>query len=449
MPKIAAAHCNPKIKPALNHNDRTNDTAHTINKERMHLNEYSKSSEQVRKEISELYEKAKENFARYCEQKNGLGKNGKPKGLQNFTKKEKCYHEFIYEIDENTTMEQCQELTEKIAKLTGFTPLQVVIHRDESFKDEQNGTEKIHYHAHAVFFTLDQQTGLQLARQEASLHKGNLSKIQTLTAETLKMQRGEARHERGEKQPQYIQNYKDYARLKEQERKLKAEIEQQRLELKQQKELLDKQAQELSKMSQELTKREQLIQEQQKDIKEQQRLLKLQQEAYEKRISKLELDHAEAISELKQKFNDRKSLLKNIITFGGHYRQIEKDKQEALSALLAINEKESDRYERKLSQLKKELERTSARSLELERNNLEIKSKLDSTKKNYDKVYTKLNEVGSWLENNIDVEQWEHLLPKRADNLRIKKLEERLNLNFGDKDDLKANTRKRSSALCR
>ncbi|KQH22752.1 mobilization protein, partial [Campylobacter coli] len=68
---------------------------------------------------------------KYWENKNGLAKSGKPKGLQNFTKKEKCYHEFIYEIGENTTMEQCQVLTQKIAELTGFTPLQVVIHRDE------------------------------------------------------------------------------------------------------------------------------------------------------------------------------------------------------------------------------------------------------------------------------------------------------------------------------
>ncbi|RUK14485.1 mobilization protein, partial [Campylobacter coli] len=85
-----------------------------------------------------------------------------PKGLQNFTKKEKFYQEFIYEICENTTMEQCQELTHKIAELTGFTPLLVVIHRDEVCENAK-GEKLTHYHAHAVFFTLD-YNGLQLAR---------------------------------------------------------------------------------------------------------------------------------------------------------------------------------------------------------------------------------------------------------------------------------------------
>lgn len=51
MPKIAIAHCNPKKQPALNHNDRTNDNAKTITKELTHLNEYSCTSDEVRKNL--------------------------------------------------------------------------------------------------------------------------------------------------------------------------------------------------------------------------------------------------------------------------------------------------------------------------------------------------------------------------------------------------------------
>ncbi|ENB9426133.1 hypothetical protein ABI917_001696 [Campylobacter jejuni] len=201
--KIGAVHCNPKISPHLQHNDRTNSTSPNIHKERSHLNECNKSAQEALREIDKLYNEAME------KQK---GKKGKK------TPKERSYHEFIYEINENTTMEQCEKLTEQIAKLTGFTPLQISIHRDEGHTNGK-GEFVTHYHAHAVFFTLDKNTGKQLARMEASLTKENLSKIQDLTAQTLQMERGERRFERGEKK-NYIQDYKEYARVKEQEREI-------------------------------------------------------------------------------------------------------------------------------------------------------------------------------------------------------------------------------------
>ncbi|RUK33556.1 mobilization protein, partial [Campylobacter coli] len=77
--------------------------------------------------------------------------------------------------------------------LTGFTPLQVVIHRDE-LSENAKGENQTHYHAHAVFLTLD-NNGLQLASREASLNKANISKIQTLTAQSLKKERGAKHYE--------------------------------------------------------------------------------------------------------------------------------------------------------------------------------------------------------------------------------------------------------------
>ncbi|MCV3552475.1 mobilization protein [Campylobacter sp. CNRCH_2013_0855] len=223
MGKVASAHCNPKVKSYLEHNDRTHSNSDTITKEYSYKNEYSCSAKETKEKINELYKKAQKDFYNYCEKKNGLAKSGKPKGLQNFTKKEKSYTEFIYEINENTTMEQCQELSNKIAELTGFTPLQICIHRDEVHRDKK-GEEKTHYHAHAVFFTLDKD-GLQLARREASLNKTNLSKIQTLASECLKMERGERRYEQGLKQKNYTSHYRDYKRLKEKENELFQELE--------------------------------------------------------------------------------------------------------------------------------------------------------------------------------------------------------------------------------
>ena len=221
--KTATAHCNPQVKPMLNHNDRTNMNAHTINKKYVNRNEYTCTAEDVRKRIDELYKEAETNFYSYCKRKNGISKSsGKPKGLQNFTKKDKSYHEFIYEIKEDTTMAECQALSEEIAKLTGFTPLQIAIHRDETYTNER-GEEITHYHAHAVFFTLDKD-GLQLARQQASLNKENLSKIQTLASQCLKMPRGQEYFKNNEKSPNYIKDYKVYKQVKEQEKRDKIEL---------------------------------------------------------------------------------------------------------------------------------------------------------------------------------------------------------------------------------
>lgn len=335
MQKVAAAHCNPKKQPALNHNDRTNDNAKTITKELTHLNEYSCSSDEVRKKIDTLYKKAYDNFSKYCENKNGVSKSGKPKGLQNFTKKEKCYHEFIYEISEHTTMEQCQELTEKIAELTGFTPLQIAIHRDEIHQNAK-GEMQTHYHAHAVFFTLDKDTGLQLARQEASLNKQNLSKIQTLTAETLKMDRGENRLEKGLESPKYIQDYKIYSQYKEMERKLQEKWFKRQKEIEAKIKELERKEQELKNKEAELNEREKVIQ----DF-----------------IDQLESKHKEKFERINNLYENKKSLVKNILTFGKHNRRIEDEKQESLMALATETGKADLQYKEALEKVNEEKEK--------------------------------------------------------------------------------------------
>lgn len=401
--KVAAAHCNPKKQPALNHNDRTNDTAKTITKDLTHLNEYSCSSDEVRQKIDKLYKEAQENFSNYCATKNGLTKAGKPKGLQNFTKKEKCYHEFIYEINENTTMAECQELTQKIAELTGFTPLQVVIHRDEVFKNDK-GESQTHYHAHAVFFTLDKETGLQLARQEGSLNKQNLSKIQTMASESLKMERGKNRYESGEAQPQYIQDYKDYARFKEQEKELKNSFRLWRDGLNQKEAKIKELEAKLREKENELEKRERDFQEQ---------------------IAKLQQSHRESFDKLLQESNKQKSLWKNIITLGGHNQKVENEyriKKEALGATLTQAEQSVKReikqyreqaqrdiqiYEekaKKAKQLAKELQE------KLEKSEAERKRVIEVGRK----YENRANLYEQWIRNNLTTEQIQDRFPELA-----------------------------------
>lgn len=397
--KVAAAHCNPKKQPALNHNDRTNDSAKTITKDLTHLNEYSCSSDEVRKNIDKLYKEAQENFSNYCATKNGLTKAGKPKGLQNFTKKDKCYHEFIYEISENTTMEQCQELTQKIAKLTGFTPLQVVIHRDE-IHENAKGEKQTHFHAHAVFFTLDKETGLQLARQEGSLNKQNLSKIQTLASESLKMERGKNRYEKGEQQPQYIQDYKDYARFKEQETRLLQEINRQEAELKRKEELIKAQKTELEKRERE----------------------------YQESLAKLQQKHYEAFDELFRQYRAKESFLKNLFTLGKHNEKVRQEYKIAEKSLTATLTQAESKFKSEIERIEREkiveIEKYQAQALKAQKSLKELQekaTKLETEKehaiKTGQKYQSKANEYEQYIRQNLTESEIQKEFPDLA--LRI------------------------------
>lgn len=371
MTKKGTAHYSKK-NPYLEHNDRTNDKAKTINKEHSYLNEYSCNSNEAKEKINQLYNEAKNNFYEYCKEKNGLAKSGKPKGLQNFTKLEKSYHEFIYEINENTTMEQCEKLTQQIAELTGFTPIQITIHKDEGHTNKQ-GEFVTHYHAHAVFFTLDKNTGLQLARIEASLTKENLSKIQDLTAEILQMQRGEKRFQNNIKQPNYIQNYKDYAAFKEQERKIQDEFNEKEAELK-------KEAHKLTELGLELKNKEKVISTYEKE-------LKAEKNAFLKEKQEFESGHEQALNNLKSIYKKQYSLWKNLITFGKYNKKVDENYNIAKNALLASKKeadkmleqknKELERKERELQESKEQvrLERQKNNELQLQINRLIEKNK--------------------------------------------------------------------------
>lgn len=404
MMKVAAAHCNPKKQPALNHNDRTNDTAKTITKDLTHLNEYSCSSDEVRQKIDKLYKEAQENFSNYCATKNGLTKAGKPKGLQNFTKKEKCYHEFIYEINENTTMAECQELTQKIAELTGFTPLQVVIHRDEVFKNDK-GESQTHYHAHAVFFTLDKETGLQLARQEGSLNKQNLSKIQTMASESLKMERGKNRYESGEAQPQYIQDYKDYARFKEQETKLLQEI--------------DRKTQTLAHLTETLANMEQRLKTLEQELKAKEAELEKMEKEYQANIEALEQKHTEAFDKLLKESNAKKSLWKNLVTFGGHNEKVEREFQiqkQALRATLTQAEDKAlqqiERYKREKEEAEKRLKESQEAERQARKESQRLRESAEQSMQYQTKYLAQMRKYERFLKDNMQENDLKECFPK-------------------------------------
>lgn len=416
MSKIGSAHCNPKVKPCLNHNDRTNNRAATINKELSFKNEYSCTAKEVRAKIDKLYKKAFENFSSYCEQKNGLAKStGKPKGLQNFTKKDRSYHEFIYEINENTTMEQVKELSQKIADLTGFTPLQNVIHRDETFTNAE-GKVETHHHAHAVFFTLDKENGLQLARKEASLSEANLSKIQDLTAETLQMERGVKRYGNGVSSPKYIQDYKVYAQFKEQTKE-------------KEKEFAERQNR-LTEMAQILEKKEKEIQSSSNELKSKFDALEEREKAYNEKIRNLEEGNKKAFENLEQDFQKQKSTFKNLITFGQHNKRVMRNYERAKEALQAsIKEQEKEYLERKMElireqdKLRENAQWHNEQRLKLQQQYQMLEKDNKELRKLYHESYEKEQVYGNFLKENCESSALKEYFPELAEEKKQESLE--------------------------
>lgn len=193
-------HTNRKLTPNLKHNDRSTKEKHkNVFGEKTHLNQIDKSAKEAMEEINKLYKEAMKKLE---------GKKGKR------TPKESSYTEMIFEVDENHTLEDCQRLADKICELTGFRRIQVSLHKDEGHY-EDDGTFKTHNHAHAVFFTLSEEDGKQLARREKGLSDTNLSKLQDLAYEVL---RGGVREKSNEKKA-YIPLYTQYKAQKELEQR--------------------------------------------------------------------------------------------------------------------------------------------------------------------------------------------------------------------------------------
>lgn len=242
MSKFASVHTHRKTKISFKHNYRLEKEHPNVYKELTKNNENNISLEETQKMINDLYNQAYENYKNYCINTHGIAtRSKKPKGIQNFTKKENAVKEFIFEIKENTTMQECQTLANSIADLLKIKPLQISIHRDEGHTDK-DGNFKIHYHAHASFFTLDGAYGFQMARsgkdykdEEKSKNKKgdlkrkapikptftdeNMSKIQDLASEILGMVRG------NKSKKMYIEDYREYKQVKATKEKLEKEQE--------------------------------------------------------------------------------------------------------------------------------------------------------------------------------------------------------------------------------
>ena len=95
--------------------------------------------------------------------------------------------EGVVVIQENTTMDQLRHFCQACHEQWGITALQIFIHRDEGhYADpEDKTTWKPNYHAHIVWDWMNHDTG-----KSYKLNDEDMSRMQTLLAECLEMERG-------------------------------------------------------------------------------------------------------------------------------------------------------------------------------------------------------------------------------------------------------------------
>lgn len=187
------------------HNDRTEkEPAYLLPVEHRLENECNRSALEAQKTLEELFENAKENYQ-------------KTYGQKFQTKFENVHWEAVINLNKEHTIKDIERLVREIEKETGFTAVQISIHRDEGRLNEKTGHPIYNLHAHVNFFTLDPETGQQLYRRSISnserekirkennipdgekiprhltgvMDKAKLSKLQDITARELGMERGE------------------------------------------------------------------------------------------------------------------------------------------------------------------------------------------------------------------------------------------------------------------
>lgn len=92
--------------------------------------------------------------------------------------------EAVIVIKPDTTMADLQLLARQLEKEFGIKCIQIHIHRDEGFSKSDSDPSKLNLHAHFVAdWTHDNGTSLRLGRQDTS-------RMQTIAAECLRMERG-------------------------------------------------------------------------------------------------------------------------------------------------------------------------------------------------------------------------------------------------------------------
>lgn len=94
--------------------------------------------------------------------------------------------EAVINLEEHHTMTDVKKVADFIKQKYHLTPTAIAIHRDEGYKDKATGEVKYNYHAHVMFYTVENGKS-----QMRTIGKKALSEMQTEVANLLHMERGQ------------------------------------------------------------------------------------------------------------------------------------------------------------------------------------------------------------------------------------------------------------------
>lgn len=230
------------------HNDRTFKPDYLIDESSRNV--FDRSAKEAERYAGDLLEEARENYQATYGQR-----------LQASS----YLHEAVINFNEEHDFDDLQRAVKVIEKDTGFRCVQLAMHNDEGHINER-GVKQYNRHAHAVFFTLDKDTGKQLYRRDISpstlaklkadllkerpelegdkkgfskalkalkqerhgkelCNPARMSHFQDLIAETMKMERGKGGR-KGMKHREFKQHAQEIERKDEQIERLTGKVQQ-------------------------------------------------------------------------------------------------------------------------------------------------------------------------------------------------------------------------------
>ena len=201
----ASIHIKPcNIAQSEAHNRRDEKYLKSLNPDQIYIDTYltlfNKSYVSPKLEftsLQEYYEElkamVKEKTGRAMQEKDVeyTDKNGKKR----VRKGSSPLREGVAVIEERTTMENLKKFTAAVQERWGIRAIQIHIHRDEGHYEENGRGRRIrvpNYHAHIVWDWMDHTTG-----KSHKLSEKDMSEMQDLLADMLKMERGQKKSETG------------------------------------------------------------------------------------------------------------------------------------------------------------------------------------------------------------------------------------------------------------
>ena len=193
------------VKPGSEAHNKREKELDYVHKERSSMNEYWQKDSQAAR-LADIAETVKA--------KTGRKMQAKATPIR----------EAVVVIEDTTTMDDLQNLAQRLQQRFGIDVFQIAIHKDEGYKNSKQQL-KLNLHAHLVADWTDHKSGKSL-----KLGRNDMAEMQTICAEVLGMERGKSSDKQHLSAIQYkIKAKEEMAQVMEEEnRKAAQELEEAR-----------------------------------------------------------------------------------------------------------------------------------------------------------------------------------------------------------------------------